>query len=614
MSVSARQAAQEAESRALLEHIETLCTATGDTFVDDSFRPTDQSVYIDGRTWSRVDVQERRGAMESRVTQWLRPGEMRRGNTNFDLFNQPWCVFRGQPQPDDAKQGSLGDCWLLSAISVLADRPELLRKLFPGGGEISRSGAYPVRLCLDGEWRVIVVDDMMPCTRYGTLAFSQAARRQLYVPLLEKAFAKAYGSYEAIEAGTCDEALAALTGAPCEQVRLQAPPGSPEALDEGMLWAKLLSFREAGFLAGASCGTDNQASVALGLQTSHAYSVLDVRSVPGGHRLLRLRNPWGRGEWTGAWSTRAAQWTPELRRLLRPEDGAGGGTFWIAWEDFLSHFRAVDVCKVRESAVWMEVRERTELPTTAMPGNHWASFDLELFETTTLDLVLFQRNARGAAEDGSVQQVDLSFAIFAQGSGGSLGQLMGTSHRRVHPSVCCEMTLSAGHYFVIPLGFNQLGGPGEPRPVVLAAFSAKPVVLTKRAPTPAALVRDVVASVVKTKGERNVLFAGDMCVYNLSDEAGSIVYAENRSWVQRLTVSIDARDSFNLVSSRGQLTLEDSLLPGQGQLLLALTHLEPSEGYTSAFQFQFRADLGREHHHPSVPSTGGLHSTARAQS
>lgn len=50
-----------------------------------------------------------------------------------------------------------------------------------------------------------------------------------------------------------------------------------------------------------------------GLVDGHAYAVLRVESAvaaDGRHRLLQLRNPWGRTEWNGAWSDLSAEWTP----------------------------------------------------------------------------------------------------------------------------------------------------------------------------------------------------------------------------------------------------------------------------------------------------------------
>ena len=98
-------------------------------------------------------------------------------------------MLRDSASPTDVQQGALGDCWLLSALALLAEKPSLLEALLPTR-VANDAGAYHVRLCCDGEWRTLLVDDLLPCTAHGAPAFGSAARRQLWVPLVEKACAK----------------------------------------------------------------------------------------------------------------------------------------------------------------------------------------------------------------------------------------------------------------------------------------------------------------------------------------------------------------------------------------------------------------------------------------
>jgi len=98
-----------------------------------------------------------------------------------------------------------------------------------------------VRICHNGLWKTIIVDDYFPCTKHNHLVFTQAKRRQLYVPLIEKACAKVFGSYASLRSGNMLEGLQLLTGAPCDDINLRPQDGT---FNGDIVWARLLSACE----------------------------------------------------------------------------------------------------------------------------------------------------------------------------------------------------------------------------------------------------------------------------------------------------------------------------------------------------------------------------------
>lgn len=68
-------------------------------------------------------------------------------------------------------------------------------------------------------------------------------------------------------------------------------------------------------------------SFSIGLESDHAYSILDARQV-NSQRLVRLRNPWGEKEWKGSLSENLTKWPKSLKQKLSTSS-ANDGVFWM---------------------------------------------------------------------------------------------------------------------------------------------------------------------------------------------------------------------------------------------------------------------------------------------
>jgi calpain-15 len=100
----------------------------------------------------------------------------------------------------------------LSSISVLTEKPDRIRKLFVSD-KANKNGIYKMNLTKNGVKVIVTVDDFIPC-RNGKPAFTRANGSELWVLLLEKAFAKLHGSYERIIGGAAHETMRDISGAP----------------------------------------------------------------------------------------------------------------------------------------------------------------------------------------------------------------------------------------------------------------------------------------------------------------------------------------------------------------------------------------------------------------
>ncbi|MGV3624299.1 MAG: C2 family cysteine protease [Archangium sp.] len=217
---------------------------------------------------------------------------------------------------DDVVQGSIGDCYLVSALSAVAqNNPKAIENAIKDNGD----GTFTVRFYEKGSSKQveIKIDGDIAQSSTGSARYGKSRdSKELWVGLLEKAYAQWKGGYEAIgNGGYPGDVIQALTG--------RSTSYSSNTYADST-FAKIQRGAEGGKpMTAVTYGKDSGVHYnGTGVYAWHAYTVLGA-SEENGTRYVQLRNPWGSSE--------------------HGSDGKNDGIFKMKLEDFARLYQGVDV-------------------------------------------------------------------------------------------------------------------------------------------------------------------------------------------------------------------------------------------------------------------------------
>ncbi|XP_009886267.1 PREDICTED: calpain-3 isoform X5 [Charadrius vociferus] len=307
------------------EELHKKCLEKNILYEDPDFPPNESSLFYSQKIPIKFE--------------WKRPRE---------ICENPRFIIGGANRTDIC-QGELGDCWFLAAIACLTLNKKLLCRVIPHDQSFIQNyaGIFHFQFWRYGDWVDVVIDDCLP-TYNNQLVFTKSSQRnEFWSALLEKAYAKLHGSYEALKGGNTTEAMEDFTGGVTEFYEIKDAPKDiykimKHAIDRGSLMASSID---------TIVPMQYETRMSCGLVKGHAYSVTAVEETTfKGEkiRLVRLRNPWGQVEWNGPWSDKSEEWNfiNEAEKIRLQHKIVEDGEFWISFEDFMRHFTKLEICNL----------------------------------------------------------------------------------------------------------------------------------------------------------------------------------------------------------------------------------------------------------------------------
>ncbi|XP_078351287.1 calpain-9-like isoform X1 [Oculina patagonica] len=501
------------------DQIKRRCKQSGSHFEDPEFPAIDSKVF------------KKRVLPGGQSFEWLRPQEL----LDKQGEGQRAKMLVGGASRLDINQGMLGDCWLLAAIASLTQEEKLMEKVLCVGkyddfGSPGYCGAFKFNIWQDGHWTEVVIDDRLPTYRNKLVFMHSKDKNEFWCALLEKAYAKLQGSYEALKGGQTIEAMEDFTGGLGEDFDMKKIRDQLDKLryssddkkadlekQKNELFKIIQKGLRRGDLMGCSItAAPNQieAKGDLGLVKGHAYSVTGATtvSVYGENvELVRVRNPWGNErEWEGAWGDKSSEWRKlsEADKRDMKLNFADDGEFWMSFEDFFKYYDKLEVCHLgpdsaksgsgnannwegrAEDGAWIRGSSaggcRNFLNTFAMNPQYRVDLqdaDDDEDDKCSLTVALMQTKRRKLKAEEGKPMLTIGFSIYKITDEDVKGGRADRDYFAYHAStarspvfinsreVTGRFLLDPGSYLIIPTTFE----PGHQGEFLLRIFSEKPV-------------------------------------------------------------------------------------------------------------------------------------------
>ena len=419
-------------------------------FIDLDFQPIDNSVI-------NVKYDENLKNFLEFINHWRHPSEFINNefNENKDsdlslrIFNKD-----KEPEPNDIKQGLIPCNHLDSALSSLAEKYNLIKRLFKTEF-YNENGIYQIKLCINGEWTTVVIDDYFPCIPLSSPLVTRSQSNELWILILEKALAKVFDCYYNLTFINISDFLLTLTGCPSFSYNIENIQGEEKkelfnkiknyVIEKKYLVIALSKMPE---IDNNNMEEQNEDDNSLTVP-NFGYTIIDVKT-KFRPNLIVLRKVWYDEK-------KEANIENYLNSLINDYPSIiseiNDSNLILTFKDFLKEFGSLAVCFTKN---WEEVHLRGKfvkigdnIDNSQVVLSKWY-YSISLERQTNLIISLFQDEDRFKESDSRKQLLDISLSILKLDLNKNEISHIQTNDFSLSSNIQLELNLPAGQYIIVP--------------------------------------------------------------------------------------------------------------------------------------------------------------------
>ena len=300
---------------------------------------------------------------EYRDITWKRESEQENNNnsnSNTNIFPQDEIFL------NKIIYNKLSNPNLYSVLNALSNNPERIKKLFINSKKDSTC-LFGVNIGCNGNLQQVVIDDFFPFNKKhnNSKTFLSEEKGLLWPQILEKAYAKVFGSYNLISERSMESILKDLTCAPVVTLDSFGDNLSKELLESykknwiimagaGDTIASEDLLRDLGLPPNA----DHEISLVYKLTEENINQItsnsLNIPTNDDYNTVLKIRNLLGKIEWIGDWSDYSGLWNDSFKNILNYNSGEK--SFYMNLKDFKLYFSRIKICKYMENYKYQSIK------------------------------------------------------------------------------------------------------------------------------------------------------------------------------------------------------------------------------------------------------------------